>query len=378
MKIHELKAMLHRQGLAPLYLIVGEEAYLRDEAVRLIRERALQANAPPEAMDKESAAPSIETSFECEVLYGDETTADDILLSAQEMSLFSSKRLTIVKWAEKLPAHVGEALMPYFLSPNDSTTLVFVGSKLDGRMKWVHTLKAKAVVVECTPLYDSQQAPWIHQQAQRTGIRLNPHALELLKESSGDGLYTIWNELQKLAVYMPAGTPVSAQDVEAIRGREPETSVFELAGALARRDRVRALRIIATNFEGGETPLRLLGAFLWQVRRIWKAKGLLAMGKNEREISRLLGIPPFRAKEFFSHVSGWTETQLRLANELIWQTDSALKGWGTLTPRPVFDRLILTLCHASHQESRSSEKTMSRPGQGTQTHKHGEGRKRTN
>ncbi|RMH33581.1 MAG: DNA polymerase III subunit delta [Nitrospirae bacterium] len=351
MKIHELKSMLQRQGLAPLYLITGEEAYLRDEAVRLIHAWALRTNSTPGARDKEPADDPLEASFHCEVLYGDETTADEIVLSAQEMSLFSSKRLTIVKWAEKLPTHVGEALIPYFLSPNDSTTLVFVGNKLDGRMKWVQALKAKAVVVECPLLYDAHQAPWIRQQAQRAGVRLHPHALDLLQESSSDGLYTIWNELQKLAVYMPAGASASTQDVETVRGREPETSVFELAGAIAQRDQACALRIIATNLEGGEAPLRLLGALLWQVRRIWKAKSMLAMGKTESEVSRFLGIPPFRMKEFFTHVSGWTETQLRLAHELIWQTDSALKGWGSFAPRPILDRMILALCRISRQPS---------------------------
>lgn len=355
MNIRELNTLLQRRGLAPLYMITGEEAFLRDEAVKLIRTRAIHTYSASDGPSVEDPAASpLDFAFHYEVLYGDETDADDILLSAREASLFSSGRLMIVKWAEKLPTKTGEALIPYFASPNESTTLVFVGSKFDGRLKWVHALKARAVVVECPPLHAREHAAWIHQQAQRVGVRLDRQALELLKESTGGGLYTVWNELQKIAAYVPEGACATALDVEAVRGREPGTSVFELADAIARGDHVDASRIISTNLESGEAPLRLLGALSWQIRRIRKAKALLATGQKAPDVARMLGIHALRGKAFFEQVRQWNDAQLRLAHDLLWSADSALKGWGASSPQHVFDALLRALCNAS-----------SRPGHGS-------------
>ena len=47
MKPHELQGALRRSGLAPLYLIVGEEAYLRDEAVATLKASILELSRPP-------------------------------------------------------------------------------------------------------------------------------------------------------------------------------------------------------------------------------------------------------------------------------------------------------------------------------------------
>jgi DNA polymerase-3 subunit delta len=127
--------------------------------------------------------------------------------------------------------------------------------------------------------------------------------------------------LDKLANYLPPSTRGSAKDVEAIRGMEPGASVFDLTTAIGRGDRGRALYIVSKNLELGEAPLRILGALVWQVRRIWKAKSLLAQGTNQSQVARLLGIPPFRAAEFFRQIQGWSESQCAQAWELFWKSD---------------------------------------------------------
>ena len=38
MKIHELQSQIARQGLASLYLVIGEEPYFRDQVLTVIHE----------------------------------------------------------------------------------------------------------------------------------------------------------------------------------------------------------------------------------------------------------------------------------------------------------------------------------------------------
>lgn len=351
MKVQELHPHLQRNGLGPLYMVVGEEAYFRDLALSFLR-KALAGAEKSDSMDPESSG----SLMNCDLLYGDETDASEILCMAEEISFFSAKRMIIVKWAEKLSARDGEILMPYLQQPNESTTLVFSAIKLDGRTKWVQELKKRATMVDCAPLYENQRAAWVAQQARECGVKLDASGLDLLKEQAAEGLYAARNELEKLGAFMKEGQPVSAQDVETVRGKPPGISVFDWSDAVASGDHGRALNIIAKNLETGEAPLRMVGAFLWQLRRLWKVKTALDEGKDAGQAARLAGIPPFRAKDFVQQVQRWQEPQLRLAWELFGKADSALKGGKANAPKLVLDDLVLQLCQANKRHNQPANK----------------------
>ena len=311
MKFHELQNQIMRQGLAPLYLIIGEEPYFRDQAMTIIHD-AGQSRSDFGKSD-ELSTENVAAAFTVDVVYGDETDASEILGLAQEISFFSSRRRLFVKWADKLSARDGELLIPYFQNPNDATTLVFAAPKLDGRTKWVQALKKQAVVVDCGPLFENQRVGWVNQQARDIGLLLEAQALEMLSDQANEGLYSVMRELEKLSAYMAEGQRVRVQDVELVRGKLPGISVFDWSEAIARGDHARALDIVAKNLETGEAPLRMLGAFLWQMRRIWKAHALLQEGKDQGQAARQAGIPPFRAREFMQQVQRWKEPHLRQA-----------------------------------------------------------------
>lgn len=344
MKPHELHGAIRRTGLAPLYLILGEEAFLRDEAVAILKASLVRLPLQADGQENVSLERNEDSVFNIDVLYGDETDATEILSFAQEISFFNSKRLIIVKWIEKLASRHGEALIPYLQKPNDLTTLAFVGTKLDGRSKWAQVLKKQATVVECAPLYENQRMSWVKQQAGQLGIKLDESAIQALAETAAEGLYVTRGELEKLANFLPPSTIVSAKDVEMILGMEPGASVFDLATAIGQGDRGRALYIVSKNLEIGEAPLRILGALIWQVRRIWKAKSLVTQGTQQSQVARLLGIPPFRAMEFFRQIQGWSESQCAQAWELFWKSDIALKGGVSAAPSRILDELVLSLC----------------------------------
>ena len=169
MKVHELHSQLTRKGLGPLYLVLGEEPYFRDQALRLFR-RVGQGADGSTLLEGTETEPSSQM-FSSDVLYGDETDASEILAIAEEVSFFSSHRLVLLKWADKLSAREGERLLPYLKAPNDSTTLVLAAAKLDGRTKWVQELKKQAVVGECSPLFENQRVSWVAQRAREFGVQ---------------------------------------------------------------------------------------------------------------------------------------------------------------------------------------------------------------
>lgn len=327
MKCHELAASFRQGAPAPVYLVVGEDDCLRDQAVTVIRRAVLGDDAGD--------------GFNYDIFQGDEAAAADVLSCASEIPVFAARRLVTLKSAEKLSAREGERFLSYLASPNESTTLVFVAPKLDGRLKFAQRLTQAAVTVDCSPLRGQQLTTWMHEEARRLGVGLDEQAVSTLKDGCGESLYAIRRELEKLAAYLPAGQTARAMDVERLRGTEPGASVFDLTEAIAARDRGRTLWILARNVEAGEAPLRLLGALVWQYRRLWKVKDLLRQGGREGDAARTLRMDPARVRSF---LGAFTEGHLKEAFGLFLEADAKLKGGSGSAGVRILESLLLMLC----------------------------------
>jgi len=311
---------------ASIYAVIGEEDLLRDEAVA-----CLKAAVVGEQGD----------AFNSNQFYGDEAEGSEIVACASESAVFASRRLVVVKGADKFPAKEAEAVLPYFESPNDSTTLVFVAAKMDRRLKFTQALMKSAVAVDCSPPKESQYLPWLRTEASRQGVKLEAGAVELLKESCAESLYAVRRELEKLASYVPSNRSVTAADVTVMRGTEPGASVFDLAAAIGAGDRGRALAIMARNLESGEAPLKILGALIWQYRRLWKSKDLMQQGGRQGEVARMFRMDPSGVRTFLERFS---EQHLTDAFRRFQRSDHALKGGSAGRPERIMDQLLFELC----------------------------------
>ncbi len=341
-----------------LYVVLGEEACLRDQAIDIIRhhDAPRSKDAAPDDV-RPSADADDGDIFSFEVLYGDETSAQEIVSHAREVHFFSRHRVMLLKWADKLPARDGELLMSYFSAPSDTTTLIVSAGKLDGRMKWVQVCKKQAVVVNCAPLYDNQRPGWIRQEAARLGLRLDADAEGLLSDTGGEGLYRVRRELEKLALYVSGGATVKAHDVVAVQGKEPGASVFDLSGAITQGHTATALLILEKNLEADELPLRILGALLWQYRRLWKAKDGLDRGVGEAVVAKSLGIHPRGQSEFFAVAKRMPLAHFPEAFAAFAETDRALKGGAANSPHRIMHALIFGLCRLAQSPSRPRLRT---------------------
>jgi DNA polymerase-3 subunit delta len=232
--------------------------------------------------------------------------------------------------------------------------MVFAAAKLDGRLKFTQLLTQTATVVDCAPLKDALLMPWLKQEADRLGIRLDDEALHLLREACAGSLYAVKHEMEKLASYVPDGRAVSGADVAALRGTQPGASVFDLAAAIGGRRRGAALAILARNLESGEAPLRILGSLAWQYRRLWKVKDLLKQAGRESEASRLLRMDPSQIRPFLGQ---FAESHLRDALGRCLVTDGKLKGGSGARPEILLDRLVFELCDRPQEGERKPPET---------------------
>jgi DNA polymerase-3 subunit delta len=114
-----------------------------------------------------------------------------------------------------------------------------------------------------------------------------------------------------------------------------------LAQAIADRHRARALWILARTVEAGEPPLKILGALVWQYRRLWKCKEQLRLGGREGEVARTVRMDPTAARSF---VGKFSDEHLRDALQRFLETDGRLKGGSAGAGVRIMETLLLALC----------------------------------
>ncbi|MFO0775316.1 MAG: DNA polymerase III subunit delta [Nitrospiraceae bacterium] len=327
LKAHLLPGALSGVDVPTALLIEGEEDELRARALAAVTAWVLGDTA--------------DATFNCDVLYADEHDAATILGCAQELSVFAPYRLVIVKRAEKISAKDGDRWLAYLKEPNTTTTLVFVASKLDKRLKVAQAMQKSPVVVDCGPLMGAALNAWILDEARVVGVSLSDDAVAVLRESAAHSLSLVRRELEKLALSTPEGTTASGRDVETARGVEPGASVFDLTTAIGGRDARQALTILARNLEAGEAPLRVLGALTWQYRRLWKMMEAARQGGREGEVARTLRIDPSKVRNWARR---FTDGHFRQAFGLFLETDSKLKGAAAGSGKRVLESVLLQLC----------------------------------
>jgi DNA polymerase-3 subunit delta len=316
-----LRASLAGGAASPLYLVHGSEALLADRAVDMI-ERAVLAD------DR--------SGMNREVFAGEEADARSVALSAAAYPMLGSRRLVILRDAEKL-GDTGP-LEAYAADPNPGTALVVVSRKPDFRKKLFQVLKDRAVVVECKTPYDDRIAAWIEGEAKGAGKPMDPEAAELLRLSVGGTLADIANELEKLYTYAGSKTEISVADVEAVVGVSRQFSVFDLQRALGQLRTGAALGILARMTEAGENMTRCVAQLTHYFEKLWV---LPPGGTGPEEAASLLGVKPFFVREYLSARRNFTPEALDRCFTSLRDADRAIKTSGG-TPR----RAMTLLVHA--------------------------------
>src|SRR5882672_7389210 len=134
-----LKKDLAAGRVAPVYLLYGEPGFLKEEGVEALREAVL---------GKSGFSP--ESAWNLTLLEAPTAGIAEILDSARTLPMLGTRRLILVKNAEKLREGEPDLLKSYLHDPPPSSCLAFVAGsgKPDFRRSLFRALQAGAVVVE--------------------------------------------------------------------------------------------------------------------------------------------------------------------------------------------------------------------------------------
>jgi len=320
------------ESFAPVVLIEGPEATLRDAALAELRERVL-AGAPRDFNEDRF---DLSTS-------GFDPLA--IIAAARTLPVMARARLVLVrgvgeKRAEKF---LDGAFLEYLESPLESTCLVLEGESVDKRQRWVKRVAKVGQVIDCTgPGRPGDVRRWIEARMAARGMRAASGVAAALFDLVGPDLDRLALEVEKLALYLGERGELSVDDVAELVGQLRPRAVYELCDAIGERRLANALRMVAELSEQGQPPLALVGALANHFRRLLRARELRPL--EAAEVQRRLGVHPFAAQKLVEQARRFDLRRLRACLDAVRRTDLALKGGVPIGPRMALERLVLAVC----------------------------------
>lgn len=272
LRAEQLEAHL-RKSLAPLYLVHGDEPLLALEAADAIR-AAARKNGYTER-DLFIA----ERGFDWGELYQ----------AGASQSLFGSRKIVELRLPTGKPGTEGaKAIERYCANLNpDCLTLASLPrlDKSGQKSAWFAALAGSGVMIDIWKVERARLPEWIGQRLGRSGQRCAREALEFLADRVEGNLLAAHQEVQKLALLLPAGE-LSLDDVQAAVSNVARYDVQVLAEALLSGDIARYARVLEGLRGEGEAPTFVLWALAEELRAVGRILGGLAAGRQLEQLFR--------------------------------------------------------------------------------------------
>ncbi len=302
------------KNFKPIYFLCGEETYYIDRISDLIENSVLTED---------------EKAFNQVVLYGRDTTVEEVVSTAKRFPMMSDYQVVVVKEAQNL-ARTFEKFEAYALNPQPTTVLVFAyRDKPDGRKKIFKTIKEKGVWFESKKLYDNQVPDWIVKVLKGQNYGIEPKAAAMLTEFLGTDLSKINNELDKLKIVYPAGHVFTPKNIEENIGFSKDFNVFELKSALAVKNQEKAYTIIhhfALNPK--DNPVVVIAGQMFSFfAQLLHYHGL--KDKSKFNAAKALGVNPYFIDEYATAARNYPMRKVSQIIEIIRDIDVKSKGVGS-------------------------------------------------
>ncbi|MGH7226704.1 MAG: DNA polymerase III subunit delta, partial [Gemmataceae bacterium] len=150
-------------------------------------------------------------------------------------------------------------------------------------------------------------------------------------------------ELAKLAIYAGSSSRIDTADVDQLVGQSRAENTWKIFDLIGGGQIGEALTLLDRLLDQGEEPLRLLGAFSMQLRRLAQAARLSGQGASLPDALERAGVPPFGRKSAEQQLRHLGRRRLDLIYDWLLQTDLGLKGSSQLPPRTLLQRLVVQL-----------------------------------
>ena len=253
---------LTEEGPARVYILRGEEEFLRESFVLKLREVCL-----PEGTD----------SFNYTRLDGTDMDLVKLSDALESMPFLGERTLCEVRGFDinKTRDYDASVFASIVSDVPEWCTVAFIFSPEyapDGRLAPVKALNKVALTVEFTRQSDRDLVRWLYKHFQRHGKIIDAETAEYMLYVCGTLMNSLLPEIDKVAGFSK-GEQILSSDIDAVAKKAPESTVFNLTDALGAQKFDEAASLLSNLLENREeNPHKLLYVISEQIRRLYAAR----------------------------------------------------------------------------------------------------------
>lgn len=306
----------------PVYLLYGEETFLKNSYKNRFREAAVGADEMNFAR------------FE-----GKGLDVDELIRLADTMPFFSNKRFILVEDSGFFKG-APEELVSYLPAMPDSTLLIFVESEVDKRNRLFKKVKELGYAAELGRQNASALAKWAGGILAKEQKKITGNTMEFLLSRTGDDMEHIRMELEKLVSYTLGREIITTQDVEDICTVHVTNKIFDMVAAIVNRQTKKAMELYEDLLTLREPPMRILFLIGKQFNQVLQTKEMMSRGMDKGRIASALKLQPFIAGKLMTQARQFSRKQLLGYVEFCVETEEDVKS-GRLTDRVAVEMVIV-------------------------------------
>jgi DNA polymerase-3 subunit delta len=257
----KLRKEVSEGTVRPVYVLYGEETYLRDNAAKAITRASFSEG---DFRDFNDDMFTLNTPENIRIALA---AANQLpMMASRRVVRITEVRVSTSAMKDTLKEDAEEELKAYLANPNPQTVVIFVADELNGSRKLGKLLRSQAGAVEFCFTDETETRKLAEGVFEKAGIGVDPMALRRLVELVGCDARRITTESEKLATAALPDRAIDVDLVETLVRNTRATSNFDFVRDLISGRKVEAVRRMEKALSDGEEPLALLGLLSWQYR----------------------------------------------------------------------------------------------------------------
>jgi DNA polymerase-3 subunit delta len=328
LKVEQLAGSLQR-GLAPVYLIGGEEPLLLQECCDQVREAA-----------------KAQGFIERELLQVERGFDWSELQQASAPSLFATQKIIDLRLRTGKPGREGAKVLSEWADAPDPNMVLMVSCEQwdtsSRKSKWAAKLEKAGQRVDIWPIKVQELPGWLEQRMLQHGMQPEPEVVRLLADRLEGNLLAAKQEIDRLALIKGAGT-ITLDDVMEVVADSSRFDAFALAEHMLSGNLRDGLRV-AAGLKRMDTPLPLLlGALLRELKTTEAFRLAIRGGESESMVFRRLNVWFNRQNTIRAAARRLDTRKLFGAFKQLSLIDRQSKGRAAGDPWQSIDKLLLQL-----------------------------------
>ncbi len=295
------------QQLYPIYVIVGKDSFLVNKEC----EGVLSELMVPE--EREMAMYQVDA---------DKAQITDVLDELRTLPFLATKRVVVIRGADKFVSSYREQLERYLESPSKRGILVM---SVDS---WPKTTKlAKKTDKIGKTIVTDEIKKWkladyaVGYAKSEHGKQLSKTAAQLIVDMAGDELSLVCGEVTKLATYVGEKTAITPDDVSKLCGNNREYDLFAVIDQMSTGNTAGAVERLRNMFSTSkDAEYTVVGGLAFHFRRMFKARAMMDAGVSTFDIAKDLKIWGDK-DNFFTQLRKWQLTTIAAIIEALARID---------------------------------------------------------